>query len=215
MEFAPRSADRTSLAWRAALVFAACVAAGLSFAPNHSSKREHVSSSPGLRPGVDTASTSLRLAALSPGEAGNCNGGEIAAPTNEPTAYQSRLKEEVQQLLAQGGCPGWIALAGEADIVSAGQREAEVMHDDAVVGAAAAGEATLTQLPPVGDELISEQDDLLRTSPEIQRTKESAAASPPRGSDDACACHSSQGSARRCADNAARSPCDAISEERC
>ena len=49
----------------------------------------------------------------------------------------------------------------------------------AVVGAAAAGEATLTELPPVGDELISEQDDLLHSSPEIQGTKEPAAASAP------------------------------------
>ena len=177
MEFASRSADRTPLAWRAALVFAACVTAGLLFAPERASKRD--SFSPGLRPGVDTASKPLTLAALPPGGAGACNGGEIAASTNEPTAYQARLKEEVQQLLAQGGCPGWIALAGEADIVSAGQREAEVMRDDAVVGAAAAGEATLTELPPVGDELISEQDDLLHSSPEIQGTKEPAAASAP------------------------------------
>ena len=177
MEFASRSADRTSLAWRAALVFAACVAAGLSFAPDRTSQRERASFSPGLRLGVDTDSTPLRLAAISPGGAAGCNGGEIASSANEPGAYQVQLKEEVQQLLAQGGCPGWIALAGEADIVSAGQREAEAMRDDAVVGAATA-EATLTQLPPVGDELISEQDDLLRTSPEIQGKQEPAPATP-------------------------------------
>ena len=90
MEFASRSADRTSLAWRAALVFAACVAAGLSFAPKNAKQAK--------------SRVPLRQVSLTVAE------GEPSA--NEPSAYQVRLKEEVPQLLAQGGCPGWIALAG-------------------------------------------------------------------------------------------------------
>ena len=166
MEFSARSTDRTSLAWRTALVFAVCGAAGLLLAPDGT--RERTAFSPGLRPGVDAASKPLTMAALPPGGAGGWNGGDPALAGNEPSTYQVRLKEEVQQLLAQGGCPGWIALAGETDIVSAGQREAEVMRDDAVVGATASEDATLTPLPPVGDELISEQEDLLHSSPEIK-----------------------------------------------
>jgi hypothetical protein len=161
MEFSARSTDRASLAWRTALVFAVCTAAGLLLAPAASS---------GRRPGVEATSKPVTLAGLPLGETGGCNGGDPARTDHEPSFYQVRLKEEVQQLLAQGGCPGWIALAGEPDIASAGQREADVMRDDAVVGATASGEATLTPLPPVGDELISEQEDLLHSSPEIRGT---------------------------------------------
>ena len=171
---------------RSALLFAACVTAGLLFAPGGAVV------SPGLRPGVDAASTPSRLAALPPGGAGGCNGGDVDPSANEPSAYQLRLKEEVQQLLAQGGCPGWIALAGESDIASAGERDSAVMQDEEVTPTAGAEVITpvvrypkpvgvevtagpvlrLVQLPPVGDELISEQDDLLHSSPEIQGAKE-------------------------------------------
>jgi hypothetical protein len=199
------SSRSTPLIVRSALLFAGCLTAGLLFAPGDSQEHESAKTtdrsavfSPGLRPGVDTASTPLRLAALPPGGAGGCNGGDVDPATNASSEYQVRLKEEVQQLLAEGGCPGWIALAGETDIAAAGQREAPVMHDDDVVPTAGA-ETTppvvryprpvsasanagpmmrLVQLPPVGDELISEQDDLLHSSPEIQGAKESTPTPP-------------------------------------
>lgn len=184
---------RMPLMARSALLFAGCVTAGLLFAPRGAVV------SPGLRPGVDAASTPSVLAALPPGRAEGLNEGDADPSANEPSAYQVRLKEEVQQLLAQGGCPGWIALAGESDIASAGERDAAVMQDEAVtptagaevitpvvrypkpVGLAANAEPVLrlVQLPPVGDELISEQEDLLHTSPEIQKAQEQPPTSPP------------------------------------
>jgi hypothetical protein len=182
---------RMPLIARSALLFAGCLAAGWMLAPGGAAV------SPGLRPGVDADSTPLRLAALPPGGAGGCNGGDLES-ANEPSAYQLRLKEEVQQLLAQGGCPGWIALAGESDIASAGERDAAVMQDEEVTPTAGAEAITpvvrypkpvgvetsagsvlrLVQLPPVGDELISEQDDLLHSSPEIQGAKEQSPTPP-------------------------------------
>ncbi|QDT75258.1 multiheme c-type cytochrome [Lacipirellula limnantheis] len=185
--------SRIPLLARLAALFAGCVTAGMLFAPSG------VVVSLERRSGVNAVSTPWRVAALPAGGAEGCRGGDVDPAINEPSAYQVRLKEEVQQLLAQGGCPGWMALASETDIVSAGQRDAAVMQDEEVTPTAGAeviapvvrypkpvGVETsagpvlrLVQLPPVGDELISEQEDLLHTSPEIQGAKEQPATPPP------------------------------------
>ncbi len=94
------------------------------------------------------------------------------APTERPDARPSpallevhvdersqSMNEQVQELLAQGGCPGWIALASEPELL------------DATVTPAAA----LIPLPPVDDgELVSEAEDLLFTSPEVGGSTASA-----------------------------------------
>ncbi|WP_428306306.1 multiheme c-type cytochrome [Lacipirellula sp.] len=172
----------TPLVARTACLFVACAACGMLLAPQ--SSREQ-------RSGVATLTAADHCG---PYDAANS---VQAVSANQPTQYASKLKEEVQQMLAQGGCPGWIALASEPDIETAGQREAEVMQDNAIVPAAN-GEPVppvvkyprpvrvgplngspvtthegpvmrLVQLPPVDDELISEQDDLLHSSPEFQK----------------------------------------------
>ena len=128
--------SRIPLLARLAALFAGCVTAGLLFAPSGGGVSLE------RRSGGDAASTTWRAAALPADGAEVCRGGEIDPAINEPSAYQARLKEEVQQLLAQGGCPGWMALASETDIVSAGQRAAAIMQDEEVTPTAAANGIT-------------------------------------------------------------------------
>jgi hypothetical protein len=172
------------LAARTAVLFTLCALGGWVLAPQSDRERQR----------TDAASTQLRTATLPAGEVGGCNAGagSCNGSDSETSTYQLRLKEEVQQLLAEGGCPGWIALAGEPDIPTAGSRPASMIDDPAVEPTAgsdapprvqypkplaveSSGHAPsaaqpvlrLAQLPPVGDELINEQEDLLHSSPEI------------------------------------------------
>ncbi|BBO35313.1 multiheme c-type cytochrome [Lacipirellula parvula] len=165
----------TPLIARTVCLFVACAACGMLLAPQSSHEQ---------RGAVGTLTAADHRG---PYDAAN---GVQAVSVNQPTHYASKLKEEVQQMLAQGGCPGWIALASEPDIETAGQRQSDLMQDNAIVPAAN-GEPVppvvkyprpvrvgqlngspvmrLVQLPPVDDELISEQYDLLHSSPEFQK----------------------------------------------
>jgi hypothetical protein len=129
------------------------------------------------------------------------NGAERPASDGKP----STLSEQVQELLAQGGCPGWITLASDAELQAklngapavyegplretatrertpAPIRVAALMssNDDRLFGSPPTPRApalpstnkmsvALLPLPPVdGDELISEGEDLIRSSPAIR-----------------------------------------------
>jgi hypothetical protein len=74
------------------------------------------------------------------------------------TSNALAISEEVQRLLAQGGCPGWIAVANEPKMLEGSVRPAA--HEES--------QPRLVQLPsPADDDLISEEEDLLSSSPEI------------------------------------------------
>jgi hypothetical protein len=91
-----------------------------------------------------------------------------ASPTPRPTNVTPTVRrtsavatplttsEEVQSLLAQGGCPGWIALASEPSLEAAGQPPSGVRLAQATAAS--------------DDDLISEEEDLLLSSPEVQRS---------------------------------------------
>jgi hypothetical protein len=85
----------------------------------------------------------------------------------------SELREEILEMLAKGGCPGWIALANEPDLLAAPPETHLNVHGGPVQQTAHAEAPPapegmrLVALPPVDDELISEEEDLLHTSPEI------------------------------------------------
>jgi hypothetical protein len=104
------------------------------------------------------------------------------------------VNEQVQKLLAEGGCPGWIALANEPHALDGTVTPAAAFFDEPPVMATAAPQAPvdtplqLAPLPPPDDDLISEEEDLLSTSPEIVGNEADAAADPApaaRGADSA------------------------------
>ena len=158
---------------QAALVFACCGAAGYLLAP---ADEERVK--------AEQVTAATATASLSAGE-------------TPLSAAKLSMKEEIQHMLAQGGCPGWIALASEPGLPVDKSHDAKAIHDAAIhdahvqptagsdlvpprvtyprrlaVPSHAPGpfdpnELRLVQLPPVGDELISEKEDLLFSSPEI------------------------------------------------
>ena len=140
-------------------------------------------------------------------------GGRAFAPQVTPP---SRVSERVEEMLAQGGCPGWIALANDAALQSqldgtadrgkvyhgplretaahepappprvqypVPLRVAALMRTPSALGSVAGPEGSadlpgseLTPLPPVnGDDLISEEEDLLLESPEIAGSRSSTA----------------------------------------
>ena len=101
---------------------------------------------------------------------------QAPAPSTECRGAESpsrALNEQVQELLAKGGCPGWIALANEPDLLRPPVRR-PIIHNGLLQLTAANEEAPpadeglrLVALPPIDDELISEEEDLLHTSPEM------------------------------------------------
>ncbi len=121
---------------------------------------------------------------------------QAAAPTAvATTSHGEEVREQIQSLLAQGGCPGWIALAGEPASrwreTAAHQSDVPLVKYPVPVRVASllrepapreSGQLLLAQLSPVDDEeLISEGEDLLTTSPEVTGTQSDAAdaGSPP------------------------------------
>ncbi|HYO25954.1 MAG TPA: multiheme c-type cytochrome, partial [Lacipirellulaceae bacterium] len=134
-----------------------------------------------------------------PATAGQGASGARSATNLEPVSLQ------VQQMLAQGGCPGWIALASDpalqAALDSPAVRPAAYQTPPLPGSRPGAGHlfpappppvaarppeaadagVRLVQLPPVedDDELIPESEDLLRSSPEIAGTEATPAADAP------------------------------------
>jgi hypothetical protein len=115
-------------------------------------------------------------------------------PANTPArSSPSQLSEEIQEMLAKRGCPGWIALASEPALLQPvadknarvydGPLQRTSAHDgepprvaypaplkapDSGPTDSTAEILRLVQLPPVSDdELISEEEDLLHNSPEV------------------------------------------------
>jgi len=164
-----RSGIRAGLGVRAAAVFLICAAAGYALAPG------------------DGEPTSSMLAVPTPSASGG------------PGASTNSLNEEVQELLAKGGCPGWIALASEPNLLRADGNAAPHEFDRSLRQTSAETEAPpqvaypvpvrppqgeetlrLVSLPPVADdELISESEDLLLSSPEVAGPASSKEAAPP------------------------------------
>jgi hypothetical protein len=146
-----------TLAIRAAALFAACLLASFWLEPTQTQPQLQV-----------YATTAV-------------SGGQHDAP---PTAA---LSEQIQELLAKGGCPGWIALAHEPELLTSPAKPQAIVYAGPLQQTAAQQEAPprvaypiplqaptgdetlrLVALPPVDDdELISEEEDLLHTSPEI------------------------------------------------
>jgi hypothetical protein len=146
-----------TLAIRAAALFAACLLASFWLEPTRTSPQ---------RPAHATTTVS---------------GGQHDA------ASAAALSDQIQELLAKGGCPGWIALANEPELLTppakpqatvyagplqqtAAQQEAPPRVAYPIPLQAPTGDETLrlVALPAVDDdELISEEEDLLHTSPEI------------------------------------------------
>ena len=90
------------------------------------------------------------------------------AASNGPDA----MREQIQALLAQGGCPGWMALAGEPDLLNGqGHEPTRVqVYDGPFV--ATASQVVDQAAPPAAlapdDELIPESEDLLFNSPGVE-----------------------------------------------
>jgi hypothetical protein len=109
---------------------------------------------------------------LAPGERPAVDA-ELPAATAVADANAKTVNEQVQELLAQGGCPGWIVLAGEPDLLNSPVTPAAALFDEPPPPLAASPPVTsstridLVQLPPVDDELISEEEDLLFSSPGV------------------------------------------------
>jgi hypothetical protein len=152
---------RGRLVTRAATLFVAALAAAYGLAPS-----EHT------RPAAPAASDAARAAA--------------------------DVRQQVEELLARGGCPGWIALANDPDVLAAPAAKTpdKPWHETAAhertvpratypqpvrapqyVAAHISSSALVAQAPSSdGDELISEADDLLLTSPEVRGGRPTAPA---------------------------------------
>jgi hypothetical protein len=117
---------------------------------------------------------------LAPKESAELTRAEYSwTPTSEPDAAR---RDEIQQLLAQGGCPGWLVLANEPD----------ALRPPGQIAPSRAWRETAARVPnpprvkypvplrvasrPADDELISEEEDLLLTSPEMTGREPSSAA---------------------------------------
>lgn len=93
-----------------------------------------------------------------------------------------RLTEQVQELLARGGCPGWIALAGEPEVLSGSPRTDRA--DDALIPTAFQTEPPAPPTPDAAsDDLLNGAEDLLKDRSDLlDRPAESLPA--PSGKDD-------------------------------
>jgi hypothetical protein len=102
-----------------------------------------------------------------------------------------RLSEQVERLLAEGGCPGWIALAGDPELQTTLNAGAEHVYSGPLRETAARDNAfprvqypvpvRVAQAPTSAttadpDELIPESEDLLFSSPEIVKERGGASA---------------------------------------
>jgi hypothetical protein len=85
------------------------------------------------------------------------------------------VRAEIQQILAQGGCPGWMVLASEPAALSAPVATTTVPREWRETAARESSPPRVKYPVPVrvasravgDDELISEEEDLLLTSPEV------------------------------------------------
>ncbi|QDT00627.1 multiheme c-type cytochrome [Adhaeretor mobilis] len=134
-----------SLLPRAALLVVTCGLLGYWFSGNEWVKPGE--SDPLVRDTISVATSATQ-------EHPECN-------ANEPSA----LNLQVQEMLAQGGCPGWISLASEPQLLQelppldAQQPSPHTQHDGQVRATA------YTDQEPTDDDLLGEQDDLLELSP--------------------------------------------------
>jgi hypothetical protein len=93
---------------------------------------------------------------------------------------EKSVNQRIQEFLAQGGCPGWIALANEPELLDGAVKPAALLSGTAGIEPSSTDQALmLVQLPPVDDELISEQEDLLFTSPEVRGAAKTTPSEPP------------------------------------
>jgi hypothetical protein len=146
---------------RAAVLFAICLAAGYSLLPS-----------------------GARSVRRSNAEAAVAHNDASATPSRQDAEVRAAaLRTEIQSLLAQGGCPGWIALASDPGLLPADRIIATsyTPPDDSLGGTSdsqgrwretARGQfeqpVRLVRLPaPSPDDLISSEEDLLFDSPEV------------------------------------------------